>query len=296
MQLTITTFTDPMMGLSYECYPIFRKLETHFPGNLKFPVVMCCLVRDVHALLDPADLPHGEAYAIERYNHRLARIYESEEPISGMPINMAGFQLFSPEHISSMPLDLAYKAAELTCREKAEYFLYRLRFATIVETRPTTRWQELLHVAKACGLNEEAFTRNYTDGSAQLALDKDLALCQSLGIHQLPAYQLSYGDKSLLVQGLVSYQGFVEYISELSDGRMREERVSWGIETVRSFLRAHPLISPIELCEAFDMEGPESVIDRLHPLFASGELVLRAVARGVFIASNCVPKNSPCKP
>ena len=276
MQLTITTFTDPMMGLSYECYPIFRKLETHFPGNLKFPVVMCCLVRDVHALLDPADLPHGEAYAIERYNHRLARIYESEEPISGMPINMAGFQLFSPEHISSMPLDLAYKAAELTCREKAEYFLYRLRFATIVETRPTTR--------------------NYTDGSAQLALDKDLALCQSLGIHQLPAYQLSYGDKSLLVQGLVSYQGFVEYISELSDGRMREERVSWGIETVRSFLRAHPLISPIELCEAFDMEGPESVIDRLHPLFASGELVLRAVARGVFIASNCVPKNSPCKP
>lgn len=32
----LTTFTAPMMGLSYECEPIFRKLETHFAGQIAF--------------------------------------------------------------------------------------------------------------------------------------------------------------------------------------------------------------------------------------------------------------------
>ena len=42
------TFTDPMMGLSYECEPIFRKLETHFPGRIEFIYVMSGLVRNVY--------------------------------------------------------------------------------------------------------------------------------------------------------------------------------------------------------------------------------------------------------
>ena len=29
-KIVIVTFTDPMMGLSYECKSIFRKLETNF--------------------------------------------------------------------------------------------------------------------------------------------------------------------------------------------------------------------------------------------------------------------------
>ncbi|MBR6889302.1 MAG: hypothetical protein IKN16_12805 [Selenomonadaceae bacterium] len=49
-KITLVTFTDPMMGLSYECEPIFRKLETHFDGKIEFHYVMSLLVRDVYEL------------------------------------------------------------------------------------------------------------------------------------------------------------------------------------------------------------------------------------------------------
>ena len=45
-KITITTFTDPMMGLSWEYEPTFRKLETHFPGVIDFRYIMSVLVPD----------------------------------------------------------------------------------------------------------------------------------------------------------------------------------------------------------------------------------------------------------
>lgn len=75
---------------------------------------MSCLVPDVYRLVDPRDLTLGRKTAIERYNRRLAKSYEDEEAISEMPINMEGFCLFDTEHTSSTPLNLAYKAAQLT--------------------------------------------------------------------------------------------------------------------------------------------------------------------------------------
>ena len=58
-KIILVTFTDPMMGLSYECEPIFRKLETHFADRIEFRFVMSGLVRDVYELVDPNDLQRG---------------------------------------------------------------------------------------------------------------------------------------------------------------------------------------------------------------------------------------------
>ena len=80
-----------MMGLSYESEPIFRKLETHFE-NIEFKYLMSVLVKNVYELVNPADLSVSKKLALRNYNARLAKIYESEESISGMPINMRGFQ------------------------------------------------------------------------------------------------------------------------------------------------------------------------------------------------------------
>ena len=136
-KVNIVTFTDPMMGLSYECEPIFRKLETHFADEVEFKYLMCVLVKDVYDLVNPADLSISKELAIKNYNAKLSKIYESEEDITGMPINMTDFQLFSVEHTSSLPLNLAYKAVQLIDDTKADLFLYNLRYATIVECRPT---------------------------------------------------------------------------------------------------------------------------------------------------------------
>ena len=98
--VTITTFTDPMMGLSYECEPIFRKLETHFGSSASFQNRMGVLVQDVRDFMIPSDEGGTLEETMQNYNARLARIYESEESIGGMPIHMdsACFRPCTPPH------------------------------------------------------------------------------------------------------------------------------------------------------------------------------------------------------
>ena len=100
-KISLVTFTDPMMGLSYECEPIFRKLETHFAGKIEFHYIMSLLVRDVYELVDPDDLKFGKEVAIKNYNAKLAEIYRLEEDLGGLPINMDGFNLFSVNETSA---------------------------------------------------------------------------------------------------------------------------------------------------------------------------------------------------
>ncbi|MBO6240594.1 MAG: DsbA family protein [Butyrivibrio sp.] len=152
-KIIITTFTDPMMGLTYECEPIYDKLQEYYGDALELKYVMAGLVRDVSDFMIPDELALPAKEGIKKYNKRLAGIYKSEESIGGLPINMKGFHLFDEEHRSSYPLNIAYKAAQLADNEKADLFLYNLRHATVLEARQTTLTTEILNVAKDTGIN-----------------------------------------------------------------------------------------------------------------------------------------------
>lgn len=280
--LTITTFTDPMMGLSWECEPIFRKLETHFTGQIEFRTVMALLVRNVRNFMTQDELALPPAEGIRRYNARLAKIYESEEPISGMPINMTRFRLFSVEQPPSLPLNLAYHAARQTDASKADLFLYNLRYATIVDCRPTTETDELVNVAKTTGIDTDTFLRHFRDGSAKAALNEDLRLTQSMGIHSLPAYLLQYGGKAMLLRSF-DYQDFASVISQLTNGTRKPQSAAPTGETLREFLREHPLISFIELREAFDFADTETVRELVQPLIERGEAKIEDAYHGWFV-------------
>ena len=282
-KITLTTFTDPMMGLSYECEPIFRKLETHFAGQIEFKYSMGLLVRNVYELCDCNELAQSPALGLHHYNARLAKIYESEESISGMPINMDGFCLFSTEETSSLPLNLAYKAAQLTAPELADRFLYNLRYATIVDTRPTTKLEEILKVVRQTGINEKQFLQHYQDSSAEAAMDSDLTRMHALGIHTLPAYLLQYDGKQMVIKRLIGYDTFVAAIRQISDGCIYPQPVMQSLQSVSQLLEQHPLISPIEVREALDFHSIDDVRQFIQPLIDSREITIRDVKRGWFI-------------
>lgn len=282
-KITLTTFTDPMMGLSYECEPIFRKLETHFAGQIEFKYSMGLLVRNVYELCDCNELAQSPALGLHHYNARLAKIYESEESISGMPINMDGFCLFSTEETSSLPLNLAYKAAQLTAPELADCFLYNLRYATIVDTRPTTKLEEILKVVRQTGINEKQFLQHYQDSSAETAMDSDLTRMHALGIHTLPAYLLQYDGKQMVIKRLIGYDTFVAAIRQISDGCIYPQPVMQSLQSVSQLLEQHPLISPIEVREALDFHSIDDVRQFIQPLIDSREITIRDVKRGWFI-------------
>ncbi len=227
-----------MMGLSYECEPIFEKLENYYgtspfgveednspsgiedDNKIEFRYVMAGLVRDVSDFMTPdelAELSLNPDSGIKKYCRRLAMIYKSEEVIGGLPINInpENFKLFDAEHRSSYPLCIAYKAAQLADFERANTYLYNLRRATIVEVRQTTLNSELVKIAEESGINPEKFNKYFNDGSAENAFMEDLRYTRSLGIYALPAYLLTYGDKSILINQLIDYDGFQRLIKNI---------------------------------------------------------------------------------
>ena len=214
-KIIITTFTDPMMGLTYECEPIYDKLKEHYGDALEFKYIMAGLVRDVSDFMTPDELALPAKEGIRKYNKRLAGIYKSEESIGGLPINMNGFHLFDEEHRSSYPLNIAYKAAQLVDNEKADIFLYNLRHATVLETRQTTLSTEILAIAKDTGINTALFAKCFSDGSAEAAFLQDLRYTKSLGIYSLPSYLIQSADQSVLVTKLIDFDSFKDIIRRI---------------------------------------------------------------------------------
>ena len=222
-KILITVFTDPMMGLSYESKPIREKLESKFPNKILFDYVMCLLVRDVSDFMLPEEIALGREKGISVYNKRLAQIYKSEEHIGGLPINMEGFSLFSPEYPSSLPLNLAYHAVKIIAPEKAYNFLYHLRRATIVETRPTTHTDELCSIVEKIGINKDKFLAEFNGKNARANLEKDLERKKKLGIWGLPSYLVEYKGNSVLLKGLARYDDFIKAIEQITGEKYNYE-------------------------------------------------------------------------
>ncbi len=214
-QIILTTFTDPMMGLSYECELVYEQLADLYKGRIAFRYVMSGLVRDVSDFMLQEELTLPPEEGIRAYNKRLAGIYLSEEAIGGLPMNMEDFHLFDAAHRSSYPLCIAYKAAQLTAPEKADRYLYRLRRATILEGRQTTLDDELISIAEEVGINVDQFRQHYTDGSAFASFKEDLEYTRSLGIRGLPACLVQCGKRSALVSGMIGFHGFIAVIDQL---------------------------------------------------------------------------------
>jgi len=213
-KVIITIFTDPMMGLSYESEPIMDRLQKEYGDLIEFRNVMGLLVRDVSDFMTPEERVLKPEEGIPLYCQRLARIYKSEESIGGLSINMDGFCLFDKEHRSSKPLNLAYKAAQLTDPKKADAFLIALRHATVIDCLPTTHFDIIMKVVRKTGIDEESFIQNFQDGSAEAALNEDLNFSRRLGIHSLPAYLIQCKEKALLMQSF-NYQDFSNAIKSM---------------------------------------------------------------------------------
>ena len=183
--------------------------------KIEFHYIMSGLVKNVYDFVDTDDLKISKKYVLKKYNERLTEIYLMEEKITNMPIGMEKFELFTEKNPSSILLNIAYKAVQIIDAEKSENFLYNLRYATIVDTHQTIKFEEILKVVRKTGIDEEKFIEKFRDGSAEKSLKNDLEICQKLNIHSLPSYLIAYEDKKILIQELLGYEYFVEIIKKI---------------------------------------------------------------------------------
>ena len=271
-KIILTTFTDPMMGLSYECEPTFRKLETNFGNKIEFRYNMSLLVRDVQDFMMPEELSMPLKEGLIRYNKRLAKIYKNEEELGGLPMSMENLRLFDEKHRSTMPLNLAYKAVEHIAPELASEFLYRLRFATIALCQPTTHIDEILPIVEQIGIDIKKFQQAQESEKVHLALEKDIRLCADMGIRGLPAYLLQYGDSNLLINRFITYDTFAAAIGTLTKNRIQPRPAGISNEALKTLLNRHPLISSVEIKEAFDLKDIADAEKWIQPLVERKEV------------------------
>lgn len=251
-KVIIRNFTDPMMGLSYESEPELRRLETHFQEQLEIEYIMSGLVRDISDFMTSYEKSIPTEDGIKLYCSRLAQIYLQEKDIGGLPMNMDNFALFDSEHRSSYPLNIAYKAALLSSKEKAHSFLYRLRYATIYQCRQTTSQEELLKIAVECGLDRKQFQHYMDNGTALKKFEEDLTLTRAMRINSLPSYLISYGQKAVLLNGVCDYDVIANSIVTISDNQIKPVRYTYSEEKLQKLIINHPLISISEILRSFD--------------------------------------------
>ena len=158
-----------------------------------------------------------------------------------------------------------------------------MRYATIVDCKPTTKLQEILNVAIKTGLNVKKFLAAYNNGSAEKNLHADLLTCQKLGIHSLSSYLIQYKSQGALAQELIGYETFAEIFSDLSGGLIKPVPPQKNIDFLQDLLEKHPLISHIELKEAFDFSDTAQIRNFIAPLVDSGKIMIINVPRGYFI-------------
>lgn len=264
-KLTITVVADPMMGMLWETWPTMRKLETHFGDQIEFKFMMGQLVKDVYDLVDNNVVQmYNKKVALNQYWTRLMQIYLQEEKIAGMPIYMGGNErLFDENHTSSVPLNKGFRAIAGHDTKLEDRVIYEMQYDTVVENRQTTDLKYLIGLAEKFGITPAQFKERFNSTGIDNELEQEQQVMQQTQIDQLPAYLLTYNDKTYVVKGLPKYSEWLKLVDQVSQGKLKQQDVEFSLDAVNAVLDRHPHISSLELKEAFDLDDEQEVIDLL---------------------------------
>ncbi len=260
--IEITEFTDPVCTWCWGSEPVLRKLETRFGEQIKISYIMGGLVQDITSFYDSYNDIGGDP---DRSNRNIAKHWVDASARHGMPVKSEGFKLFSREHPSTYPQNIAYKAAQMQDQALANKFLRRIREASAAEARQTNTTEVLLELASEVGLDIARFLDDFTHGSAQKAFEQDLAITAKYGARGFPSFLLKYGEKEMLIRGYKRYEEFKALIGHLSGGVIQERPVPSDEGSLMAFIIRYGSVALIEIQMTFDLSNDElkAVIDSL---------------------------------
>jgi len=260
--IEIIEFTDPVCTWCWGSEPVLRKLETRFGEQVKISYIMGGLVQDITSFYDSYNDIGGDP---DRSNKNIAKHWVDASERHGMPVKSEGFKLFSKEHPSTYPQNIAYKAAQMQDPILAHKFLRRIREASAAEARQTNKTEVLLELASEAGLDIARFLDDFTHGSARRAFEQDLAATAKYGARGFPSFLLKYEEKEMVIRGYKRYDDFKALIGHLSSGGIQERTVPANEESIMSFITRYGSVAPIEIQMTFDLTQVElkTVIDSL---------------------------------
>lgn len=277
----VIEFTDPVCTWCWGSEPLLRKLETRFGSHLKVKFIMGGLVKDIRDFYDSFNDIGGDA---EHSNKQIVAHWLEASKRHGMPVKTEGFNLFSNEHPSSYPQNIAYKAAQMESEILAQKFLRRIREATETEARQTNRIEVLIELAAEVGLNVGKFIESYSDGSAEKAFFEDMNTVAKYGVRGFPSFLIKYGEKEVLLKGYQNYESIKMVIKTLTSDKVKENIVEKSEEQVLAFINKYGKVTPVEIQETFDCNSLE-VEDLIKDLLDKKLIISIPAGNGIYLQS-----------
>lgn len=276
----IISFTDPACTWCWGSEPVFRAIETHFPGKVNLEFVMGGLAKDAREINDTANGIRSRDLDI--LNKQVAAHWEEASMRHGMPVRSEGYHLMSDEHPSTYPQNIAYEAAKMTDPEKAELFLYLMRAATAAFAEVTSLRDVQVRIAEAAGIDVADFESHLDDGTAEAAFEKDLMLTAMAGASGFPTFIVQYGDKGIMLNGYQTFDTFARAISQITSDAIEQEKPEQTPDALLAFMGKHPMMAIEEIRQAFDLESKQEALAFVEPLVESGSIALVKAGNGMF--------------
>ena len=282
--IEIIEFTDPVCTWCWGSEPILRKLETRYKDDVKVGFIMGGLVEDMRDFQDELNGIGGE---LSKVNKQIASHWVEASKRHGMPVQPEGFALFTEEHTSTYPTNIAYKATQLQGQEIADQFLRRIREAVATEAKKANRIDVLKEIAKEVGLDENKWLEQMENGIAKQEFEQDLHLCREFQIYTFPSYLVKdETGKAILLRGFQSYETFQQAIEKLSDGKIKEQNLFAGQDLeqqIKQLLKKYEKMAPIEL--EMILEVSEKEIERaIEHLLEQNVIQKREAGTGYMIS------------
>lgn len=281
-KLIITNFTDPVCTWCWGTEPIFRRLETYYNGEIEFRYVMGGLVENINKFTDPRN--HIGGSGAESANKEIALHWLEASEQHKMPIAKEGFHLFSAEYPSSYPQNIAYKAAQLVDKVKADNLLRRIREATAVENLLTSHEDVLISLASEVGLDVAKFITHLHDGSAEQAFRGDLALTRSLSVSGFPTFLIKFNTQQVMLRGYNDFNTFASVINAVTHNKMWPKEPTASDEELLNFLELHPRLAAEEIRMAYNLIDLTEVDEWVKRLKMEEKVVIKPAGNSYFVS------------
>lgn len=279
-KIEIVEFTDPVCTWCWGSEPVLRKLETRYGDQVEISFVMGGLCEDITSFYDSVNDIGGDP---DRSNANVAKHWLEASACHGMPVRAEGFKLFSREHRSTYPQNIAYKAAQMQDQALADRFLRRVREASAAEAKQTNVTEVLVELVSEVGLDIARFLEDFSNGAALKAFKEDLAMARRYNARGFPTFLVRYGERETLLHGYKRYQDFQAVITHLSNGTVVARPTSANEEAIIAFIRKHHSVAPIEIQTTFELTDDDIVT--MVDLFLAKQLIARRPAgNGYFIS------------
>jgi predicted DsbA family dithiol-disulfide isomerase len=292
----ITEFTDPVCTWCWGSEPVLRKLEYRYGDRVEVNFIMGGLVKDITAFYDSHNDIGGDP---ARSNQQIARHWLEASERHGMPVRTEGFTLFTREHPSTYPQNVAYKAAQMQDETLARRFLRRIREASAAEAKQTNTTEVLVELASEVGLDVAAFLSDFTRGRAQAAFEEDLFTTSQFRANGFPSFLVEYKGKRIMLRGYQRYESFKAVIDNLCNGEIQERPIAATEDAIMDFIITYGTVAPVEIQTAFDLPA-SGVVSILGVLLQKKRITQRPAGNGSFVSpladpAACDPSASACR-